>query len=256
MNLTGLVFKNNRITILSLFIILILGLVEYQNLSRDSMPPFTVRAASIVTKFPGATPERVEALVTDKIEKALQEIPEVETIVSTNRTSLSIIKIKLSDDVDESKIQDLWDLSRRKIEAIKNDLPDGILGPDLEDEDIGNVYGIFVGIEADNYEYAEIKEQADKLRNKLILLDDAAKVVIGGEADERIYIDYEDAKLAKLGISASKIESAISKSNIIIPSGEISLGKEQITVETSGTFESVEALKNLLIRLITMNYYH
>lgn len=247
MNLTGLVFKNNRVTILSLFIILVLGLVEYQNLSRDSMPPFTVRTASITTQFPGATPERVEALVTDKVEKVLQEIPEVETIVSTNRTGLSAIKIKLRDDVDETKIQDLWDLSRRKMESIQNDLPEGIYGPNLDDEDIGQVYGIFVGIEADNFEYSEIKDHAEKLRNKLITLDDAAKVVIGGETEEQIYVKYEDATLAKLGISASKIESIISKSNIIIPSGEVTMGKEQITVETSGSFESVEALENLLV---------
>lgn len=247
MNLTGVIFKNNRVTILSLFIILILGLVVYQNLSRDSMPPFTIRAASIITQFPGATPERVEALVTDKIEKALQEIPEVETIVSTNRTGLSIIKIKLRDDVDESKIQDLWDLSRRKIESIQKDLPSGIYGPNLDDEDIGEVYGIFVGIQADNFEYSEIQEVADKLRNRLIILDDAAKVVIGGETEERIDIDYDDATLAKLGISASKIERTISQSNIIIPSGEIAMGKEQITVETSGSFESVSAIENLLV---------
>ncbi|MDD7886928.1 efflux RND transporter permease subunit [Flavivirga sp. 57AJ16] len=247
MNLTGLIFKNNRITILSLFIILILGLVEYQNLSRDSMPPFTVRTASIVTQFPGATPERVEALVTDKIEKALQEIPEVETIESTNRTGLSIIKIKLLGHVDENEIQDIWDLSRRKIENIQNDLPRGIYGPNLNDEDIGEVYGIFVAIQADNFDYSEIQKQADKLRNRLIALDDAAKVVIGGETEERVFIDYEDATLTKLGVSASKIERTISQSNIIIPSGEITMGKEQITVETSGSFESVEALKNLLV---------
>lgn len=247
MNITGLVFKNNRVTILSLFIILILGLVEYQNLSRDSMPSFTIRAASVITKFPGATPERVEALVTDKVEKALQEIPEVKTIVSTNRTGLSVIKIVLNDDVEKSRIQSIWDLSRRKIESIQGDLPSGIYGPNVEDEDIGQVYGIFVGIESDNFEYAEIKAQADKLRNKLIVLDDAAKVVLGGETEQRIYIDYEDAKLAKLGISASKIENTISQSNIIIPSGQIALGKEQITVETSGSFESIAALENLLI---------
>ncbi len=247
MNLTGIIFKNNRVTVLCLFIILILGLVEYQNLSRDSMPPFTVRAASIVTKFPGATPERVEALVTDKIEKVIQEIPEVETIASTNRTGLSVIQIKLSDDVSADRIKDIWDLSRRKIESIQNDLPDNIFGPDLKDEDIGKVYGIFVGIQSDNFEYSEIQEYAERLRNRLITIDDAAKVVIGGETEERVYIDYEDSNLAKLGISSSQIERAITQSNIIIPSGEISLAKEMITVETSGSFESINALKSLLI---------
>ncbi|MEO0553075.1 MAG: efflux RND transporter permease subunit [Bacteroidota bacterium] len=247
MNLTGLAFKNNRVTVLSLFVILILGLVEYKDLSRDSMPPFTIRSATIVTQFPGATPERVEALVTDKVEKVIQEIPEVETITSTNRTGISVIRVQLRDDVNKDKIQSIWDRSRRKIESIEEDLPSGITGPTLDDEDVGVVYGIFVGIKSDGFEYSEIKEEADKLRNRLIALDDAAKVVIGGETEERVYIEYEDVELAKIGISANQIENIISKSNIIIPSGEIALAKEQITVETSGGFESVLALKNLLI---------
>jgi Cu/Ag efflux pump CusA len=82
MNLTGLSLKYNRITLLALFVTVVLGLVEYGNLSRDSMPPFTVRIATIITQFPGASPERVESLISDKVEKVLQEIPEVKTVTS------------------------------------------------------------------------------------------------------------------------------------------------------------------------------
>lgn len=247
MNLTGLALKYNRITLLTLVVVVLLGLSEYSNLSRDSMPPFTVRAATIITQFPGASPERVESLISDKVEKTLQEIPEVKTITSTNRTGVSIIKITVREEVPETRLQSIWDLARRKIDHIRKDLPDGIYGPNLDDEDIGVVYGIFVGLESDGFEYNELKAYADKLRDDLIALDDAAKVIIGGTVEERIYVAYNDAKLAQVGLTAGQLQNIISESNIIIPSGQINLGEERIILEASGNFESVEAIQNLVI---------
>lgn len=247
MNLTGLSLKYNRITLLALAVVIILGLVEYGNLSRDSMPPFTVRIATIITQFPGASPERVESLISDKVEKVLQEIPEVKTVTSISRTGVSIVKMTIREDVPESKLQSIWDLARRKIENIKKDLPDGIYGPNLNDENIGVVYGIFVGLESDGFEYNELKAYADDLRDDLIALDDAAKVIIGGTVEERTYIEYNDAKLAQVGLTAGQLQNIISESNIIIPSGQINLGEERIILESSGNFESIEAIQNLVV---------
>ena len=247
MNLTGLSLKYNRITLLALLVVVIMGLLEYSNLSRDSMPPFTVRVATIITQFPGASPERVESLISDKVEKALQEIPEVKTISSTSRTGVSIVKMSIWEDVPESKLQSIWDLARRKIDNIKKDLPEGIYGPKLDDENIGVVYGIFVGLESDGFEYNELKTYADKLRDDLIALDDAAKVIIGGEVEERVYIEYNDAKLAQVGLTSGQLKNIISESNIIIPSGQINLGDERIILESSGNFQSIESIKNLVI---------
>ncbi len=249
MNLTGLALKFNRVTIIALIVIIVLGLLEYRNLSRDSMPPFVVRAARVITQFPGASPERVESLITDKVEKVLQEIPELKTITSTSRTGISIVTIVVRDDISKRNLQSIWDLARRQVDGIRNDLPSGIFGPTVEDKDIGVVYGIIVGLEADGYEYSEIKAYADDLRDDLIALDDAAKVIIGGTVEERVYVEYNDAKLAQLGITSSQLQSIISASNIIIPSGEVNLEEETLILESSGNFESVEVIQNLIIPL-------
>ncbi len=249
MNLTGSALKNNRVTILALIVVIVLGLMEYRNLSRDSMPPFTVRVATVITQFPGASPERVESLISDKIEKTLQEIPEVKNVTSTSRTGVSIVKMTIQDYVPERKLQSVWDLARRKIDNIKRDLPDGIFGPTLDDEDIGVVFGIFAGLESDGFDYQELKEYADELRDDLIALDDAAKVIIGGTVEERIYVEYNDAVLAQVGLTSTQLQNIISSSNIIIPSGEVNLGEERIILESSGNFESVEAIQNLVIPL-------
>ena len=91
MNLAKFSIENNRITFFLLTIVVLMGLSMYQSLSRDSMPPYTVRVASVVTRFPGASPERVEQLVTDKIEKIAQELPELKEVNSTSRTGLSVV---------------------------------------------------------------------------------------------------------------------------------------------------------------------
>lgn len=85
MNLAAFSINRNRITFTVLTTIVIMGLVMYQSLSRDSMPPYTVRVASVVSSFPGSSPERVEQLVTDKVEKVVQELPELKKVTSTSR---------------------------------------------------------------------------------------------------------------------------------------------------------------------------
>lgn len=247
MNLTGLALKYNRVTILSLLVIITLGLMEYGKLSRDSMPPFVVRAAQVITQFPGASPERVESLITDKIEKTLQEIPEVKTITSNSRTGVSVVTMTVHNYVPEAKLQSIWDLARRQLDDIKSDLPDGIAGPNVQDRDIGVVYGIIVGLESNGFEYSEVQEYAEELRDDIIAIRDASKVIIGGVVDERIYVEYNDARLSQAGLTSSQLQSIISSSNIIIPSGQVNLGEESIILEPSGNFESVEAIQNLVV---------
>lgn len=247
MNLTKLAIENNRVTYILLFLIMVMGLIGYNNLPRNSMPPYTIRVASVVTSFPGAGPERVEMLISDKIEKVAQEIPEAKYISSESRTGLSVVTIALKDNVPKEDLQPIWDRIRRKVDAIKPDLPSGIHGPNVKDEDVGVVYGIIVGLESDGFSYAEKKEYADILRNELIALNDAAKVEIGGIAEERIFVDFNDAELSKYGLSGSQIKNHVSATNIIIPAGQVNLGDERIIMEPTGNLTSVEDIKNTLI---------
>lgn len=249
MNLTRTALSYSQVTILIIAIITILGLTGYQQLSRDAMPPYTVRVCSIVTTFPGASPERVETLVTDKIEKVIQEIPELKTVTSESRTSLSIIKAELKPDINKEDLQAIWDKIRRKVEAIQAELPSNIKGPDIKDDGLGVVYGIQIGLEADGYSYAEMKEQADAIRDDLIRLDEAARVQISGAQEEQIFIEYDNARLAQYGISSNQIKNAISATNIVFPGGQVGLGKERIVIEPTGNYELLEDLKNTLISI-------
>lgn len=248
MNLTKIAIDNNRVTILILLVIFVMGLSAYNQLSRDAMPPFTIRVCSVITEFRGASPERVEALITDKIEKLAQELPELKDVTSESRTGLSIVNIEVTPDIKKKDLQPIWDRLRRKIEGIQEELPDGVM-PRVEDDGLGVVYGIMLGLEGDGYSYYELKEFAKDIRDDLVKLPDASEVEIVGTQEEQIYVEFENARLAEIGLTAGQLQSIIASTNIVFPGGQVSLENERIVLEPTGNYESVEDLKKTLIPL-------
>ncbi len=247
MNLTRIALENNRVTIVVLFVVALLGLLGYQTMPRDSMPPYTVRVASVVTGFSGAGPERVEALITSKIEEAAQELPELKTVASESRTGLSIVSVELKQEVAPEELQAVWDRLRRKIETIRSDLPEGIHGPEVNDDGVGVVYGIVIGLTGDGFTFAELEAYAKRLRDDLIKLPDAAEVRISGIQEERIYLQFNDARLAELGLSAQKIKNSIASTNIVFSGGEVSLEDERLVLEPTGSYAGLDDLGRTMI---------
>jgi len=245
MNLTQFSIEKNRIIFSLLAVVVVMGIAIYSGLSRDSMPPYTVRVANVITNFPGASPERVEELVTDKIEKVAQELPELYDLTSTSRTGLSVVTVELDMKVKPEDLQPVWDRLRRKLDAIEG-MPTGV-EPYLDDDGIGEVFGIAVGLVSDGFSYVEMKDYADDLRDELIALDDAAKVEINGAQDERVFVEFDDAKLKTYGLSSSKLQSVIKNTNILSSGGTINVEDERIILEPTGNFDSVEMIKGMLI---------
>jgi len=243
MNLTHFSIKNNRLTFSIIVVIIFLGLLTFNQMPRDDMPPFLIRFAVVVTQFPGASPERVEMLVTDKIEKVIQEIPEVDYIESESRTGISVISVALKENVTE--LRPIFDNLRRKVDAVTPQLPAGVL-PEVDDE-VGDVFGIIIGLTGEGYSYDELKDVADDIRDDLIKLSNSAKVVIAGAQEERIFIEYDNARLAELGFTQGMLQNALATTNIIFPGGDVKIGNERIILEPSGSFESIEDLKATII---------
>ena len=245
MNLTEFSISRNRVSLSLLGVVIIFGITLYAGLSRDSMPPYTVRVATIVTQFPGASPERVEELVTDKIEKKAQELPELKEVTSTSRSGLSVVTVELEMTVKPEDLQPVWDRLRRKLDQI-DDLPDN-LNPVLEDDGIGEVFGIALGLTSDGFSYAELKDFADDIRDDIIKLPDAAKVEINGAQEERVFVEFENSKLATYGLTSSKLQQIINNTNILNSGGEINVEDERIILEPTGNFDSIANIQEMLI---------
>ncbi len=246
MNITRAAIEKNRVTAFVMVFIILGGVMAFQNMPRAEDPGFTIRVALILTYFPGAAPERVEMLITDKMEKAIQEMPELDYVQSESKTGVSVISVFIKQNYKE--MRPIWDRLRRKIERTKGELPDGVIGPFVNDE-FGDVFGTILTITGEGFSYMELKDVADEVRNELLLIEDVAKVDIYGAQEERIFVEYNDARLAEVGLSASQLISIMQSQNIVIPGGDINTGREKIVLEPTGSFESIDDLKRMLITI-------
>ena len=246
MDLTRFALERRVVTGVAVVVLVFMGLQAFFNLPRSEDPGFVIRVALVTTYFPGASPERVEELVTDKLEKAIQEIPEIDFISSQSKTGVSIVYVTV---LERYKVmRPIWDNLRRKVERASRELPDGVRGPFVNDE-FGDVFGILIGLTGEGYDYAELKDVADQVRDQLLRLDDVAKVEISGAQEERIFVEYSNARLAEIGLSPGQLRSILESRNIIIPGGSVTVGPERISLEPSGNFESVEDLSRAVISL-------
>jgi len=247
MNLTKLTLNNSRITIIAILLVAAFGVSNYFKMERDSMPPYTVRFATVVTGFPGASPIEVESLVTDPLEEVLREIPQVKTISRESRPGLSVITLELITDVSGSELQSVWTVLRNKVADNRMYLPQNIMGPIVKDEDIGTVYGIILGVTGDGVSYKLLEDYAKDAREQLLSLPDVSKIKYGGIQQEIIYIEFEDKKLAHYGVDVNKIRNIIYASNILQPGGEVNIGRQRISLVPSGNFDSLEDIKKIMI---------
>ena len=244
MTLTSQSFNKKQFTIFAILIACVAGILAYRSMPRDENPLYIVRAAQVTTIWSGASPERMEQLVTDKIEKKIQEIPEVDYIESESKTGISVITVHILDQY--THMRPIWDELRRKVEEAERELPETAQPPIVDDE-YGDIFGIVFAITWDGFDYRQIKDVADEMRDEILELKDVAKVDIWGAQDERIFIDYNNEKLKEISLSSEQLSSILRERNIIQSGGIIYRTREQIAIEPTGNYESVDDIRQTLI---------
>ncbi len=251
MNLAAWCIKNNRTSIAIFVLIAFAGLMSFFSISRSEDPNFTIRVAVIVTTFPGAAPKRVEELVTDKIEEKVREMPQVKNIQSQSMTGVSVIRVEYQDRYKD--MEPIWQKLRNKVDDAAESLPEEAGVPQVNDE-YGDVYGILVAVTGQEYSMRELKDAADHARDILKKVKGVGKVERVGEIDERVFVEFSNARLAEFGFTPYQIASAIDMQNAIKPGGDVTAGPERIGIEPTGIFNSIDELKNLSLRLPGKDY--
>ena len=213
---------------------------------KDYDPGFIIRTAQVITYFPGASPTRVEYLVSDKLEKVIQEIPELDFVKSESRTGVSIISVNIKE--GQTELRPIWDKLRRKIDSVQDDLPIEAKASIVNDE-FGDVFGIVLGITAEGFNYRELKEITDQVKDEFLRLEEVGKVQVFGEQDERVFIEYNNARLSDLKLSPSQLSEQLANRNIVIPGGSINIASERITLEPTGNFESLEEIAKTIVQI-------
>ena len=181
-----------------------LGAAAYFQLGQDEDPPFTFRAMAIRVFWPGATAQQVAEQVTDKLEKALQEVPYADRIRSYSKPGEALILFQVRDSSPPKEMPQIWYTVRKKLGDMRGTLPPGVVGPFFNDE-FGDVYGSIYALSADGYSYAELKDHADQVRQRLLKVKDVNKVAIFGAQDEKIFVEISQRRLAQLGLDFNQV---------------------------------------------------
>ncbi|MEM7022461.1 MAG: efflux RND transporter permease subunit [Pseudomonadota bacterium] len=247
MNIAAVAIQKKAVTIFAIALLGVSGIMSFFSLGWLEDPEFTIKSANISTVYPGASPLEVELEVTDRIELAIQEMPQVKNIESLSRAGLSIVKVDIKDSYTSRDIPQIWDELRRKVRNIETTLPPGAGRPDIGD-DFGDVFGLFLAITADGFSYADLYNYAKLMRKELNLVNGVARVDLWGVQDPTIYVEFSQTQASSLGISSETIVDTLSRQNMVVDAGHVDVDRQRVRIAPTGAFASPEDIADLTIR--------
>ncbi len=246
-NLSEWALKHPQMVMFLLVLLSLGGVLAYGSLGQKEDPEFTVKAMLVQAAWPGASAQAVAEQVTDKLEKKLQEVAEVDYTTSYAKPGLTQITITLREDTPAEAVPQVWYQVRKKLGDIQHTLPAGVKGPFFNDE-FGDTFGNLYAVTGDGFSVVELKAFADAARNEFLRVADVNKVELHGVQDQRIYVEASNAKLASLGLDPSVIAATLASTNTVQASGTVLTGSEQLRLVVSGEFDSVDAIRDIGIR--------
>src|SRR6188474_2800914 len=247
-NLSRWALEHKSFVVYLMLVVALAGIFEYRRLGRDEDPPFTIKTMVVKTLWPGATTLDTVRQVTDRIEKKLEELPNLDYVKSYTKPGESVVFVYLKDSTRASDVPDLWYQVRKKVGDIKQSLPQGVQGPFFNDE-FGDTYALVFALTSDGFSQRELRDYAERVRAELLGVADVAKIDLLGTQDEKIYLEFSTQQLAAMGLDVSQLLQTLQAQNAIQPSGTIDTEAEKIAVRVSGQFTSEGSLRAVNFRV-------
>ncbi len=246
-NLSRWALEHPALTRYLMVALMVLGIAAYFQLGQDEDPPFTFRAMVVRTYWPGATAQQVAEQVTDKLERTLQEVPYADKIRSYSKPGESQIIFQIKDNSRPGDVAQVWYTVRKKMGDMRHTLPAGVQGPFFNDE-FGDVYGVIYALSGQGYSPAELKAEADRVRQSLLRVPDVAKVELFGVQDEKVFVEISQKKLAQLGLDFNAVLAQLAQQNAVESAGVLQSPQDMVQVRIGGQFQSLDALRAMPIR--------
>ncbi|MDV3467607.1 efflux RND transporter permease subunit [Stenotrophomonas sp. C3(2023)] len=246
-NLSEWALSNRPLVLFAMLALALIGAWSYKHLGQSEDPPFTFKAMVVRTMWPGATAEQVSRQVTEPIEKALMNTGEFEFIRSYSRPGESQVIFMARDDMRSKDIPDLWYQVRKRVGDIQATLPREIVGPFFNDE-FGDTFGNIYALTGDGFDYAVMRDYADRIQLELQRVPDVGKVDLLGLQDEKVWIEISNTRLATLGISMQQVQQALADQNAITGTSFFETATDRVQLRVSGQFDSIQAIAAFPIR--------
>ncbi len=247
LNLSTWALKNQPLVLFMIVAIGIAGILSYGRLGQSEDPPFTFKGMTVRTLWPGASAAEVDQLVTERIERKMQEVPNLHFIRSYSRPGESTILFIVDDAAPTAMVPVTQYEVRKRVGDMRHTLPAGVLGPFFNDE-FGDTFGNIFALSGQGYSYADKKIYIDRIRRELLRVPDVSKVEIFGEQEEKILIEISNVKIANLGIDGETIITAMRAQNAVVAGGTFETATDKIFVRASGHFDSVESIRDFTLR--------
>jgi multidrug efflux pump len=247
-NLSEWVLKHRAFTGFMLALVVLGGLFAYYRLGQQEDPPFTFRIMVVKTLYPGATALEVEQQLTDRLEKKIQELPNLDYLRSYSKPGESVIFVTPREDTPPKDIPKLWYQVRKKVDDIRMTLPPGSIGPFFNDE-FGDTYSLIYAFSGEGFSYADLKQAADSVRQQLLRVKDVEKVDLIGVQDEKIFVEFSDKKLAELGLDTAAVAQALQAQNGMAPAGTVFSPQRNLPIRLTGSFDSEDSVANMAVRI-------
>ena len=233
-------------TWLIILICLIGGIWGFSSVGKLEDPSFTIPNAIINTEYQGATAQEVEEEVTERLERAIQEMEQIDIIESTSMPGRSEIEVEVKSTYRGHQLPQIWDELRRKVNDTQGQLPDGA-SPSQVNDDFGEVYGLFYAVSAEGYDESEISDIARFLQRELLTVPGVARVSTTGVREETLYIDIPNERLTTLGLPIDQIINTIQTENSVEDAGALRVDDRHMRIVARSQVDSVEAIEALRI---------
>ena len=247
MQLSNFFYRNPRLTLLTVCLILVSGLSSWFVLPRMEDPQLVKRGAIVNTIYPGADPTRVESLVTEKIEETLEEIEQIKEIRSSSREGISTLTIELRDDVLDST--PVWSRIRDRLSDIEPLLPQGALKPDFDELEF-KAFAMLVALkwtQEDPVNYAILNRLALQLKDRLQSIGGTMKVEVHGDPSEEIVVRLNSNRLAALNLTVQTVSDQIRRSDAKVSAGQLRGPEEELLLGVSGELNSLQQIEQIPI---------
>ena len=246
-NVSEWALANRSLVVYAMLVLAVLGAWSYTRLGQSEDPPFTFKAMVVRTLWPGATAQEVSTQVTERVEKALMTTGKYEFIRSYSRPGESQVIFMARDAMPSKGVPDVWYQIRKKVGDIRPTLPEGTVGPFFNDE-FGDTFGNIYALTGKGFDYAVLKDYADRIQLALQRVPDVGKVDLVGLQDQKVWIEVSNTKLATLGIPLSAVQQALAEQNAVVPAGFFETASDRVQLRVTGAFRSVDELREFPIR--------
>ncbi|MGD8942832.1 MAG: efflux RND transporter permease subunit, partial [Desulfobacterales bacterium] len=244
--ITNFSLGTQRLTMVIIFTIIVGGLGQFFTFPRLEDPAIVIREIVVTAFFPGMKPADIEELVTRKLEAQMRTLPEIDDMWSDSKHGRVILHAETRDEVED--LDFVWQRVRNKMSDIKPHLPEGTIGPFVNDE-FGLVSVADIALVSDGFSMAEMRVVARDIRDRLYEIRGVRRIDLFGVHQEQVFLDFSTTRLAQFGISGEEVINTLVRQNVVLPGGSFDAAQQDVIVEPTGNFRSIEDIESVEITI-------